>query len=407
MGVSTSTPSYAYDQLYLPADCFRPCHPSSCFCNGRHHSHSRSKYVYIERNNPYSYNSPYNNHTPSREIYRDPADCIDRFFPPTGGGAAYNAAPPPPGWAPPHHWRPRDYDVLSRVLGQVMAQQRGITEVPWAEMSMPSPYAYCPPAPMAGGWGYPWGGWTPPWLNAGAGGADMDFGGGGGSGNGRKRMMAELVEEATKAQNERVKELFDKLQDVNDCLFGSAAEMREKRFEQSMLRHLQPLVPELAKLIAVQQMGLGLGGQGMGGLGALPGGGGAAGMGGLGGIGMGMGMPGMQGLNPFAGMGGMGPMMNPFGMPGGGMPGMNPMMGGEPGFMAGAGDMGGGMGRRRNRGRRAVRDMEFDDDDDDLDFGRGRSRFGRRKGRRGGGRYDDLDDLFGDRGGDGEYVGPA
>lgn len=325
---------------------------------------------------------------------------MDRFLLNSGGGGGGYGAPaggggfiPPPGWSSPALWRAKDYDMMARVLGQVLAQQRGITEVPWAEMPLPiqmqmqMPNYNGGPAPwFAGNWGGPWGG------------GDGEFFGGG------KKRMAELVDEATKAQNERVKELFDKLQDVNDCLFGSAAELREKRFEQSMLRHLQPLMPELAKLIAMQQMGFAGGGAGglMQGLGM----GGGMPMGGMpmGGA-MGMGVPGMNplaGMEGMGGMGGMNPMMNLFGMGGGGMPGMNPMMGGggDPGMMGGGGEMGGGLGRRRNRGRRATRELDFEDDEDDLDFGRGR----RRRGRRGGGRYDDLDDLFGDRGGDGEYV---
>ena len=86
MGVSTSYPSHAYDQIYLPADCFRLCNPSSCFCGGNHHNHhnhshhnnhcghhSRSKYVYVERNNP-----------SGRESYRDPMELIERGLVPPG-----------------------------------------------------------------------------------------------------------------------------------------------------------------------------------------------------------------------------------------------------------------------------------------------------------------------------------
>ena len=100
--------------------------------------------------------------------------------------------------------------------------------------------------------------------------------------------------------------------------------------------------------------------------------------------------------------------MNPMMYPPAGMGGMHKMMGGgDPGMMmgGGGGDMGGGLGRRRNRGRRGMRDFDYDDDDDDDFGGFGRGRGGRRRRR---GRYNfDDDDLFGDRGGEGEYVEPA
>ena len=340
MGISPSLPSHAYTQLYLPADCFRLCHggaPPHCFCRGPHHS--RSKYVYVERNNTGG---------PPRESYRDPADLAA-------------AGVMPPAWAA-QPWRPKDYDVLSRVLGQLMAQQRGITEVPWAEVQ--------------GFAGYPG-------LGPGA-------GPGAGSGAGAPWMFGGADVEAARRQNERVKEMFDQVQTMSDCLFGSPAELREKRFEQRLLSHLQPLVPELAKLIALQQMGL-VGGGGMG---------------------MGIGAGPAAGMSPFAGgVGGMQPAMNPFAMAGSGaVQGMHPMMAGgggvDPRMMAEAGGMGGGM-RRPSRGRRGIRNLEWDDEDDELEWGRGRGGGfggGRRRRR---GRYDDLDDLFGDRGGDGEYVIPA
>lgn len=182
-------------------------------------------------------------------------------------------------------------------------------------------------------------------------------------------------------------ETRDRTRILHDIVFGSDAEKQEKQVQEQLLKRLTPMIPELAKLLAVQQAGLNGGG------GTMPGpppvGGMPAGP---------MGMGGMGGMNPYGpagGMLGMTPMMYPSAS----MGGMHPMMGG--------GDIGGEFGRRRNRVRRTVRDFDYDEDDDD-DFGGfgGRGRGGMRRRRRGRHNFDD-DDLFGDRGGEGEYVEPA
>jgi len=194
-------------------------------------------------------------------------------------------------------------------------------------------------------------------------------------------------------------ETRDRTRVLHDIVFGSDAEKQEKQVQEQLLKRLTPMIPELAKLLAMQQAGLtGAGSNGGAGMmsGPPPAGGMPAGP---------MGMGGMSPYGPAGGMPGMTPMMYPPGA----MGGMHPMMGGgDPSMMmGGGGDMGGGFGRRRNRGRRGMRDFDYDEDDDD-DFGGfgGRGRGGMRRRRRGRYNFDD-DDLFGDRGGEGEYVEPA
>ena len=96
MGISPSSPSHTYSQLYLPADTFRLCHAgSSCFCRGSHH-HNRSKYVYVDRSSNHNHNShnnsgnaPYAAYGASpREIFRDPMDLLGRGMVPPGWGMA-------------------------------------------------------------------------------------------------------------------------------------------------------------------------------------------------------------------------------------------------------------------------------------------------------------------------------
>jgi hypothetical protein len=161
---------------------------------------------------------------------------------------------------------------------------------------------------------------------------------------------------------------------------------------------LQPLIPELMKLIALQQQS-GLNGAGAnGGMMPRP----PAGE-------MPPGPMGMGGMNTYVmpgAMPGMHPMINPMAA----MGSMNPTMGGgDPGMMGGGGDMGGGFPRRRPRPRRGIRDFDYDEDEEDDFGGFGRGRGGGHGGRRRRrGRYNfDDDDLFDDRGGDGEYVEPA
>ena len=194
----------------------------------------------------------------------------------------------------------------------------------------------------------------------------------------------------------------DKIRLLHDIMFGSEADKQEKQVQEQLLKRLTPMIPDLAKLIALQQAGLN--GASSNGGGMMPGPPPAGGLP--------PGPMGMGGMNPYGPPGGM-PGMAPMMYPPGSMGGMHPMMGGgggEPGMMmgGGGGDMGGGFGRRRNRGRRGMRDFDYDEDDDD-DFGgfggRGRGGGGRIRRR---GRYNfDDDDLFGDRGGEGEYVEPA
>ena len=356
MGTSPSTPSYAYDQLYLPADCFRLCHPNSCFCHTGHahnhshncgHHHSRSKYVYVERNNP-----------SGRESYRDPAELIERGLVPPGWGMGCVGL-----------WRPKDYEVVRGLVAQCMAERRGLIE----EMGAVHPPQYHQ-APA------PWSQWQ---QGAWQGVRD------GGLGSGKREVF---VDEETR----------DRTRLMHDILFGSDAEKQEKQVQEQLLKRLTPMIPELAKLLAMQQ---------------------AQSNGAISNVGMMSGPPlaggvpagptGMGGTSPYGHTGGM-PGMTPMMYPSAGMGGMHPMMGGrDPSMMlgGGGGDMGGGFGRRRNRGRRAMRDFNYDedDDDDDDDFGGfgGRGRGGMRRRRRPG-RYNfNDDDLFGDRGGEGEYVEPA
>jgi hypothetical protein len=294
-----------------------------------------------------------------------------------------------PGWGMGNvsAWRQRDWEVMRGLLAQWMADKRGVIEAPWGEMmgmSMGGPggglqgygatgtypvhYQQHQPPP-------PWSQWQGPWQG------EPDGGGGKGG------MM---VDEETR----------DRARVLHDIVFGSEAEKQEKQVQEQLLKRLTPMIPELAKLLAMQQAGLnGAGSNGGGGMmsGPPPVGG------------MPPGPLGMGGMSPYGPAGGM-PGMNPMMYPPAGIGGMHPTMGGgDPGMMmGGGGDTGGGFGRRRNRGRRAMRDFDYDEDDDD-DFGGfgGRGRGGMRRRRRGRYNFDDDDDLFGDQGGEGEYVEPA
>jgi hypothetical protein len=324
MGVSTSYPSHAYDQIYLPADCFRLCNPSSCFCGGNHHNHhnhshhnnhcghhSRSKYVYVERNNP-----------SGRESYRDPMELIERGLVPPGWGMSNVGL-----------WRAKDFEVMRGLVAQAMAERRGLAEGGWGDMmgggggglqgsgvgglpaySPPQYHHQAPPPPA-------WGQWQGAWQ--------------GGQDGGGKRDM--FVDEETR----------DRTRILHDIVFGSDAEKQEKQVQEQLLKRLTPMIPELAKLLAMQQAGLS--GAGSNGAGMMPG------PPPVGGMPTGpMGMGGMSPYGPAGGMPGMTPMMYPSAS----MGGMHPMMGGgDPSMLMGGGDMGGGFGRRRNRGRRAMRDF--------------------------------------------------
>jgi hypothetical protein len=233
----------------------------------------------------------------------------------------------------------------------------------------PPGYSHAQPPPPPS----PWGSWQGPWQGE----HEM--------GNGRR----EPVDDDIRAQ----------IRILQDIAFGSEADKQEKQIQEQMLKRLQPLIPELMKLIALQQQS-GLNGAGANG-GMTPGP--PAG-------GMPAGPMGMGGMNPYGGMPGAMPGMHPLMNPMATMGGMNPMMGGgDPGMMGGGGDMGGGFPRRRPRPRRGIRDFDYDEDEEDDFGGFGRGRRGGHGGRgRRRGRYNfDDDDLFGDRGGDGEYVEPA
>ena len=285
-------------------------------------------------------------------------------------------------------WRAKDWEVMRGLVAQMIAEKRGLGEIPWGEMigmGGMGLQGYGGIGAYSGGPGYhqhqysappPYGKWQGPWQ----GGPD------GGFGNGKGGFV---VDEETR----------DRTRLMHDIMFGSEAEKQEKQVQEQLLKRLTPMIPELAKLLAMQQAGLTNASSNGGGMmaGAPPAGGMSAGQMGMGGMSPYGSAGGMAGINPMiystAGMGGMHPMM------GGGDPSM---------LIGGGGDMGGGFGRRRNRGRRAMRDFDYDEDDDD-DFGgfggRGRGG-GMRRRRRGRYNFDD-DDLFGDRGGEGEYVEPA
>lgn len=297
----------------------------------------------------------------------------------------------PPGWGMSSVglWRAKDFEVMRALVAQWMAERRGLAEVEMTGVvgvggglqgygmgGLPACPPQCHQAPP------PWSQWQGPWQGG------QDGGLGSGSGNGKRDMF---VDEETR----------DRTRILHDIVFGSPAEKQEKQVQEQLLKRLTPMIPELAKLLAMQQAGLNGASSNGGGMmpGPPPAGGMSAGP---------MGMGGMGGMNPYGPAGGM-PGMTPMMYPSAGMGGMHPMMGGgDPGMMlGGGGDMGGGFGRRRNRGRRTMRDFDYDEDDDD-DFGGfgGRGRGGMRRRRRGRYNFDD-DDLFGDRGGEGEYVEPA
>jgi hypothetical protein len=236
---------------------------------------------------------------------------------------------------------------------------------------------------------------TNPWQGVGGGPPDYTTSG--------KRDMPSPIDDP------RFTGMDEKLRILTDIMFGSEAERQEKQVQEQLLKRFQPMIPELAKLIALQQQQQQAGSAGAGA--------GAGGMPGLGGLGGGVGMnpfaAGLAGMMPpppgmGMGMGMGGPMMSPYTMGGG----MGPMMGGgsgggDPGMMGGGRDMGGASGRRRTpgRGRRPVRDYDYDEEDDDDFGGFGSRARGRR--RRGGGLLGRDEDLFDDWGGDGEYVEPG
>jgi hypothetical protein len=449
MGISPSSPSHAYSQLYLPADTFRLCHAgSSCFCRGTH-PHNRSKYVYVDRSsNHNSHNNNNNGNSPSsypyygnnpgyaggspREVYRDiPMDLLERGM-------------VPPGWgmAGVRDWRKRDWDTINQMFESYLAAggngggmgQRGLKgggggEIPWAEMMFANGggggaagglqgmqgmqgYGVAGGGPMAfqqqqppSAWGPGMGpGFAPagPWQqgngyqNPGNLGNMNPWQGVGVGGGPPDYTAANKRDIPSPADDPRFTGMDEKLRILTDIMFGSEAERQEKQVQEQLLKRFQPMIPELAKLIALQQQQQQAGSAGAGGPSAGLGAGGMPGMGGIGGAGMNPFAAGPAGMMPPPGMGmgmGMGgPMMNPYAMGGS----MGPMMGGgggggDPGMMGGGGggDMGGGgAGRRRTpgRGRRPIRDYDYDEEDDD-DFGGfgSRPRGGRGRRRRGGG----------------------
>jgi hypothetical protein len=457
MGISPSSPSHAYSQLYLPADTFRLCHAgSSCFCRGTH-PHNRSKYVYVDRSSNHNSHNNNNGNSPSsypyygsnpgyasspREVFRDPMDLLERGM-------------VPPGWgmAGVRDWRKRDWEIMNQMLESYLAAggnggpgQRGLRggggggEFPWAEMmfangggagggGMQGMQGYGGGAGPMGfqqqqqqqpsAWGPAMGpgpGFAPPgaWQQSNGYQNPGNYGNMNPWQGPPEYTTTNKREIPSPADDPRFTGMDEKLRILTDIMFGSEAERQEKQVQEQLFKRFQPMIPELAKLIALQQQQQQAGSAGAGA-----------------GVGAPVGIPGMgggAGMNPFAagpagmmpppgmgmGMGMGGPMMNPYAMGGG----MGPMMGGggggggDPGMMGGGGgggDMGGGgPGRRRNtRGRRPVRDYDYDDEDED-DFGglgsRGRAGRGRR---RRGGRLGRDDDLFDDWGGDGEYVEPG
>ena len=353
----------------------------------------------------------------------------------------------PPGWgmAGVRDWKRRDWEVMEGMLRGYLApggngggqQQQGLRggggggggEFPWAEMmfanggGMHGMQGYGGAGPMGfqqqqqqqpSAWG-PGPGLSPwqsnpyhnggnnygfnlnsannnmnPWQSGVSGGPDF------------KRDIHSPVDDP------RFTGMDEKLRILTDIMFGSEAERQEKQVQEQLLKRFQPMIPELAKLIALQQQ------QQAGGAAAGAAAGGLPGMGG-GGPGMSpfaAGPAGMMPPPPGMGMGG-GPMLNPYAAMGGGM---GPMMGGgggDPGTMGGGGgggDMGGGggPGRRRNqRGRRPIRDYDYDEEEEDDYGGFGSRVRGGRMRRRGGGRTRRDGDLFDDWAGDGEYVKPG
>lgn len=335
--------------------------------------------------------------TNGRERYHDPYDYINRMM--AGNGL-------PGDWKDSGDWQARDWDRLGGILSEYSRRMRA-------------------QQPYGGGGVGPWMGGPVaqgmPWM---PGGPD-----GGGSmpavamvmnpflkiprehhRSNRRSSWEDEIMQRMKRMESMAKEYEERMTSINNQLYGSDAERQEELYKHRQNKLWQEF--QQAQMQGANGMGAvghGLGGAAMGGLGMGMGvtqgnpmmagpamGMGAASMfsggGGMGGMGMpgfGAGMGQMGGLGTMGGMGAAG-MMDP----------MQAQMMGGTGGMGGLGN-GGGMGRRG--GRRARKNISFggDDDDDDDDWDGG-GRFGRSRGRRRRSRFDDDEDLFGGRFGDGE-----
>lgn len=361
MGSSYSRLGHSYNDIYLPADCLRQCHPDRCFCRGT--PHRSRKWLYVERGGD------------GRESYRDPMVYMDSLMMGGGVGGMGGGWALPREWQGVENWRLKDFERLSQVVGEYLGRVGGVRGL----------------------------GAGPAWMG-GFGGlvADGMGGGGGGGGGGGVRYASQRrgrfagdgswedeMMQRMKRMEEIARDYDDRIRGISDHLYGSSAERQEEIYKKRQRQMWQDFMQS-----GQMQSPMGMGG--MGGLG---------GMGGMGSLGQAMQMGGMggAGMNPMAMggmggggmMGGMGGMMNPMAMGGmGGMGSGSPLMG--------AGALGGMDDRLESRRRVASRRRPFlrDDDDDDDDFGGGGGgRFGRRRRSR---RFGDDDDLFGGRFGDGE-----
>ncbi|KAI6877593.1 hypothetical protein KC360_g9101 [Hortaea werneckii] len=366
MGSDCSRLGKSYDQIYLPADCFRQCHAGDrCFCGSRHRSR---KWMYVERGGD------------GREYFHDPMDYMDGFMISGAngmgsgglGGHAGGSLLPPGILQSPDNWRLKDFERLNQVLLEYWNRLRG------QQMVM---------APYLGGNGAGRGGPLMPSWTMGAPG--MNFGDmmgagcgmgasplrrrGGRLGGGWTSDYGSWEDEMTqrmKRMEEIAKDYEDRVRGISDHLYGSTAECQEEMYRKRQQQMWQ-------EFMQGQQTQNAMGMNGVGGMGG--------GMGGMNGLAQMMPMQGLAGgMNPMmAGMGGMGGMLNPLQMGALGGMGANPLMGG------------GGLdedrpGRRRRLGSRRRNSMFQDDEDDDDDI-LPRRRFGRRRRGEFG---DDDDDLF-------------
>ncbi|KAI6830159.1 hypothetical protein KC340_g18440 [Hortaea werneckii] len=370
MGSDCSRLGKSYDQIYLPADCFRQCHAGDrCFCGSRHRSR---KWMYVERGGD------------GREYFHDPMNYMDGFMMGgagggtggsdgnVGGGCGAGSLFPPGIMQSPDNWRLKDFERLNQVLLEYWNRLRG-------QQMVMAPYLG-----GGGGVGRP-GSLIPSWMMGSPG---MNFGdvmgancglrmnplrrggrfGGGDYGSWEDEMMQRM-----KRMEEIAKDYEDRVRGVSDHLYGSSAERQEEMYRKRQQQMWQDFMQG-------QQTQNVMGMNGLGGMG-----------GGMNGLAQMMPMQGLAGgMNPMmAGMGGLGGLMNPLQMGALGGLGANPLMGGA-GLGAGSGAEDDRLSRRRRLGSRRRNSMFQDDDDDDDDI-LPRRRFGRR--RRGGFRDDD-DDLL-------------
>lgn len=402
MGYSFSRPQYRYSERRHPAEYFRTCDPSDCFCGGP--AHFRQRNVAVHRT------------AGGQEYYQDPSDLMDGMMdglgygmpgmdmgmglgglgmgsgggyampsamgglghapamgglPMLGFGNNTNGSIPgiggmglnwPPDWKDPREWTTRDYDRLGEIMDEYLSRQRGRGILGPSNQQMSpfaqpmSPFSHLPPMDN------PWDSSSRRPHRSRPSHSDID------------QLRAQMFTYAQEAK--------EHMQSVNDFLYGSEREQREERYKERQRKMIEEILKGMSGVSRGNEpatMGShpphpALPGQGYPAMPPM--------------MGMPPGMGHMGAGNPMAGnpMAGMQSMF-----PGGGMDGMHPFAGMD------------SFAQRSSfpRQRRSMRGLGFGDGfDGQGGFG---DDFGGRRGRRTRRGFDDGDDDMMDMG-DGMYV---